>query len=121
MKQLLLISAIVLLMLSALAFGQTFHKGDFSADLNSEGWSLGSGVGVRTHIIFVTFERPFESVPTVVVALSGYDAGTGKDGTVRVSLKTEKIARDGFVIKVQTWGDSRVSAVNGSWIAWSTK
>jgi hypothetical protein len=121
MKRLPLISAVVLLMLSSVASGQTLQKGDFSADLNSEGWSLGSGIGVRTYIIFVTFEKPFDGVPTVVLALSGYDAGTGKDGIVRVSLKTEKITRDGFVIKVQTWADSRVGAVYGSWMAWAAK
>lgn len=121
MKRLPLIVTILFLMLSFTAFGQNLQKGDIEADLNAEGWSLNAGTGVRTHIIFVTFQKPFETVPSVVLALSGYDASVGKDGTVRVALKTEKITREGLVIKVQTWADSRVGAVYGSWMAFTGK
>ena len=120
MKRLMMISALLVLMLSGVALGQNILKGDFSADINAEGWSLGSGSGPRSHIIFVTFEKPFDTAPTIVLTLSGYDASTGKDGTVRVSVKAEKVSRDGFVIKVQTWADSRVGAVYGSWMAWAS-
>jgi hypothetical protein len=121
MKRVALLVALALIALSTIAFGQMIQKGDFAADINSEGWTLGGGNGVRTHIIFVTFEKPFEAVPQVLVSLTGTDASVGKDGTVRVSLKTEKVSREGFVIKVQTWADSRVGAVYGSWIAFTTK
>ena len=114
-------SSILLVTLSAIALGQTIQKGDFSADTSSEGWSLGSGNGPRTHIVFVTFEKPFETVPTVMVTLTGYDASVAKDGAVRLTLKTEKVSREGFVIKVQTWADCHVGAVNGSWMAWASK
>jgi hypothetical protein len=121
MRRLLYITTIPLLLLSSVAFGQVLQKGDFAADTSSEGWSLNGGTGVRTHIIFVTFEKPFETIPAVVLSLSGYDAGIGKDGTVRVNLKTEKITREGFVVKVQTRADSRVGAVYGNWMAWASK
>ncbi len=121
MRNVALFVAVALVLVSALSFGQTIQKGDFTADQNSEGWTLGTGNGVRTHIVFVRFDKPFDSVPEVLVSLTGTDASVGKDGTVRVSVKTEKVNREGLVIKVQTWADSRVGAVYGSWIAFTSK
>lgn len=109
----------LLLLASVSAFGQGMQKGDFQADQSSEGWTLASGTGTRSHIVFVSFDKAFTSTPTVMVALTGYDGVGGKDGTMRVALKPEKITKEGFVVKVQTWADSRVNGVFGSWIAWA--
>jgi len=107
----------VLLMVSALAFGQNIQKGDFAASDAKEGWSLAQGTGDRTHIEFITFDRPFADIPKLVVTLTGYEATPGTGGAVRIQLAPEKITKAGCVIKVRTWGDSKVNAVWGSYMA----
>jgi len=119
MKQSTILLAAAVLITSQIAFGQAIQKGDFAADTNSEGWSLGTGTGVRTHVIFVKFDRPFGSTPVVMLSLTGWDAVTDKGGIVRISSKVENESSSGFVIKVWTQGDSRVNAVHGNWLAFA--
>jgi hypothetical protein len=110
-----------LLLLSATAFAQNIRQGEFSADVNSDGWTLAKGTGARTSTIFVAFDDPFDSTPNVVLCLTGYEMKPGTDGAVRVSLKTDKVTKAGFMIKVHTWGDSQVTAVSGTWMAYPKK
>lgn len=110
---------VVLFTISAVAHGQTIQKGDFSASVNSEGWSLTAGSGDRTHIEFISFDKPFDAPPTVLVSLTGCDATADAGGSVRVHLSVDKITKVGCIIKVKTWGSSKVGAVFGSWLAFS--
>ena len=110
---------VALTVLSAVAFGQNLQKGDFVASVGSEGWTLSSGTGERVHIEFITFDKVYEAPPTVLVSLAGYDATAGSDGTVKLHLTVDKITKAGCIIKVKTWGDSKVGAVWCSWLAMS--
>ena len=112
----LMTGAAVVFCISA-ALSQTIQKGDFSADATSEGWTLDRGTGVRTYIVFVKFDRAFEAPPTVLVSLTAFEAGGNHEGAIRISSRAENITSAGFVIKLWTWGDSRVTSVGGSWIA----
>lgn len=118
MKRFVLVIVAIVAM-STLAYGQSIQRGEFSADMNSEGWSLSAGNGVRTQIIFVSYGKAFETTPEVLIALTGYETAAGKDGLSRVALKLEKVTKEGCVMKVQTWGDSKLNAVYGNWIAFS--
>lgn len=108
--------ALMLVSVVALA-ADNMQKGSFQANINSENWTLNGGSGTRTHIVYVKFEKAYSELPQVFLSLTAYDGAAGKDGNVRVSIKAENITRDGFVIKVSTWGDSRVAGVDGSWLA----
>jgi len=111
------ISFLVLLLIPTLCFCQNIKQGDFSADQTSEGWTLDRGMGTRTQIVFVRFEKEFETTPQVLVSLMGYEAFPDTSGAVRISTRAENVSPSGFVIKVWTWGSSRVNSVTGSWIA----
>ncbi len=117
------ISAIIaaLLLATTVSLSQTFQKGDFSANVNTEGWSLNAGSGTRTHMIVVKFVKPFTKVPTVVLSVTTYDCGAGQDGNVRVSAKAEQVGRESFTLKISTWGDSRVAGIEGNWFAYTPK
>ena len=110
---------VALLLCSAFAFGQTLQKGDFVSSVNSEGWTLASGTGERSFIEFVTFDKAFDSAPSVIATLTGYDATAGKDETVKLQLTVDKITKSGCVIKIKTWGYCKVGAVWGSWLAFT--
>jgi hypothetical protein len=115
-------SAVVLvglILCSAFAFGQTMQKGDFVASVGSEGWTLASGAGERTYIEFVTFDKAFDAPPTVMVSFAGYDATLGKDETVKIHMTVDKITKAGCIIKIKTWGECKLGAVFGNWLAFS--
>jgi len=96
---------------------QQVQRGSFSAGVESEGWSLNGGTGARVHLVFIKFPQAFPETPAVVIGLTTYDGAPAADGNLRVHLKAESIGRDGFVIKVSTWGESRITGVGGDWMA----
>jgi hypothetical protein len=113
------ISMLVLLTLviasSAVAQKFSFQKGNFSSNYASEDWQLHKGEGPRVCKLYVQFDTPFLSAPTVVVNLTGVDAPT--DHGLRVSLKVDKVSVTGFLLKVETWEDSRLNGIEGTWFA----
>ncbi len=106
-----------LFLIPTLAPGQNVKQGDFSADRTSEGWTLDRGFGVRTQIVFVKFDKPFETTPNVLISLTGYETAPDTSGNVRISSRAENISATGFVIKIWTSEGSRVNSVSGSWLA----
>jgi hypothetical protein len=111
----------MLLLVASTSFGQMMMKGDFSANVSSEGWNLNGGSGNRVHMVFVKFPKAFAKEPMVMVSMTSYDGAPGKDGNVRVGVKAEQVTREGFTVKVTTWGDSRVAGVEGNWFAFTNK
>ena len=110
-----------LLLVASTSFSQMMTSGDFTANVNSEGWNLNGGSGSRVHMVFVKFQKAFAKEPKVMVALTSYDGAQGKDGNVRVAVKAEQVTREGFTVKIMTWGDSRVAGVEGNWFAFTNK
>lgn len=119
MRLILLLASLLasLLAAAAPAAGQVLDAGTFAADLTAEGWSLNGGSGRRTHILFIRFARPFPARPAVLLSLSGLDGGAGSDGNVRVTVDAENVTREGFVLTITTWADSRITGVSGQWLA----
>jgi hypothetical protein len=106
-----------LLLCAAPASAQMLDAGVFAADVTAEGWTLNGGAGARTHILFIRFVRPFPAVPSVVLSLTSLDGASGTDGNIRVALEAENVSREGFVLKMRTWSDSRITGVGGHWLA----
>jgi hypothetical protein len=97
------------------AYAQMFQSGSFSADGTVRGYSLNAGSGERTITIEITFEKPFDGKPTVAVSVNTIEAD--KDSNLRYSAKPVFISRDGFVVQIRTWADSKIHAIGGSWVA----
>ena len=106
-----------LFFIPTLSSGQNVKQGDFSADKTSEGWTLDRGFGVRTHLVFVKFDKAFETAPSVMISLTGFETAADTSGNVRISSRAENISPAGFVIKIWTSEGSRVNSVSGSWLA----
>ncbi len=97
------------------AQAQYMEHGQFDLSAQTEGWTLHQGEGTRYYQLIITFDKPFESAPTVTYGITGFDASTEKN--LRLNVKVEKVTITGFVIRISTWQDSKVFSVSGNWLA----
>ncbi|MEW6507724.1 MAG: H-type lectin domain-containing protein [Bacteroidota bacterium] len=121
---------ILLLFVSVNVFAQV-QGGTFFIDKSTKGFNLGANEGKRETIVEINFQNPFAEKPTVLASLSLIDLQGEKfeveaDSKVNQTLETRGlkiavdvtgISRDGFVLKVVVWGNTKVNAAGGSWIA----
>ena len=119
MKKLLYVIFIVLFVgsLSAASAQGQIMSGKYNANTNSSGYTLDKGSGDRTYTVEVSYPTGFDKKPTVVANVSTIDAE--KTTNVRYSVEVTAVSRDGFIIKITTWGDSKIYGIGGSWIAYS--
>lgn len=115
MKFSMLILLSLVLVSAAPAQKLSFQKGTFASNSTSEDWQLHKGDGPRMCKLFIQFDTPFLSAPTVLVNLTGVDAPT--DHGLRISLKVDKVTVGGFLLKVETWDESRINGIEGTWFA----
>lgn len=89
-------------------------------DSSLEGWQLleGPAEGPRTQRYQVEFERPFTNAPLVHVGITGLDVS--KDDNVRLRVRATDISARGFVIEAETWLNTRIWAVDVTWLAIGT-
>jgi hypothetical protein len=85
---------------------------------SSTGTNLSNGSGDRQMTVAISFPKPFKVKPDVMVSITMVDADT--KANVRVSVKAEGISRDGFTAVIKTWADSKISGVEGNWVAVAT-
>ena len=89
--------------------------GEYSAGIATDGWTLHQGSGMRVYSLFVLFEKPFDTVPTVSITITGIDAS--KDFNLRYRVKVERITTAGMLIKISTWEDTKLYLIEGQWRA----
>src|SRR5215510_10483056 len=118
-RTLFVCAAALLFAFSSTAKAQSFQTGKFSVDRTVTNYSLDQGNGDRTVTVEVNFEKPFTERPVVALSVTTLDAS--KDANTRFEVKTLTVSRDGFVIQVRTWSDTKIHALGGSWMAYSAK
>jgi hypothetical protein len=92
------------------------QSGSFRLNTKSADWSLDQGEGDRLLRREIKFPKLFKSPPTVIVNLSGFDIENKHNA--RLTIHTEDITDEDFVLCVFTWGKSLVYGVNGTWYAY---
>jgi hypothetical protein len=82
---------------------------------STSGNNLVNGSGERQLTVAISFPKAFKVKPQVIVAITLLDI----DGRFnsRVSVTAEGISRDGCTAVIKTWADSKINAVQGSWVA----
>jgi hypothetical protein len=105
--------------------------GTFFIDKSTKNFNLHQNEGKRETSIEINFEKSFTDKPVVLASLSLIDL-QGEKFEVEANLKVNQtletrglkiavdvsgISRDGFVLKVVVWGNTKVNAAGGSWIA----
>lgn len=94
---------------------QTIQSSSWSINQSIEGFSLDKNNGERTMTVDVKFEKAFNKKPHIVLSVTQIDSD--KDFNSRYNVEAISISRDGFTLRVRTWGDSRLFSISGYWIA----
>lgn len=95
------------------------QSGSFFFDKSTPNYTLHENSGMRMVEREISFEKPFETKPQVVVTPTLIDAE--KTTQIRYSIEAKGVSRDGFVIKVATWGNTQLNGIGGFWIAQAEK
>lgn len=117
MKKLLTVVVLFVLfgMFAAADAQQMIQSGKFSANGETPGYTLDKNTGDRSLTIEVTFLTPFETKPEIVLSIIGFDSD--KTENLRYSIEAKSVSRDGFTIKINTWGASKIYGLTGNWLA----
>lgn len=108
---------LVFILGSSYSFSQThIQSGTFILNTETEGYSLNKLTGDRSVIKEITFDKPFDKKPKVVISVTSLDSDTKTN--IRYRIEAISISRDGFTVKLSTWSDSKIFALNGNWIAY---
>jgi outer membrane protein OmpA-like peptidoglycan-associated protein len=95
------------------------QSGQWRITQNDGGFSLNSGNGDRIMQKEVRFAKPFQSMPDVSVTVTFLDAD--KNQNIRYDVKAISVSRDGFVIRIKTWNDTKIFGMGGYWFAEAEK
>ncbi len=81
----------------------------------ADGGPMWTGHGPRESRHKVEFAEPFSAAPSVMTAISMWDADTRSN--LRADLSAEKITREGFDLVFRTWADTRIARIRADWTA----
>lgn len=116
MKKVFLIITILLFAGATFAQVQVQSGGYYySKDQNKDNYTLHTNQGKRIVEYEITFPKPFEKKPKVVIMPSLIDAE--KATQIRYNIRATGVSRDGFVLLAEVWGDTQLSAIGGFWLA----
>ena len=83
----------------------------------SSEYALNQGTGHRSADAYVKFPTEFGQNPTIVVSIVSLNVPADKPTIITVSAKD--ITKVGFNLQFQTSGESIISGVSASWIAYT--
>ncbi len=95
------------------------QSGGFFFDKSAPGYNLDKNSGMRFVEKEINFPIPFETKPIVYVTVSVLDAISNSQ--IRYSVEPKGVSRDGFVVKISTWGDTQINGIGGMWFAQAEK
>ena len=115
MKKLLFVLT-VLLFVCANSYAQSVvQSGNYFYSKDSPNYTLHENQGKRIVEYEITFTKPFDKKPKVVIMPSLIDAE--KATQVRYNIRATGVSRDGFVLLAEVWGDTQLNSIGGFWLA----
>jgi len=115
MKRSILFVLFFVIGLASATFAQEVQTGSFGANGDSPGYTLNKESGDRTYTIEVNYPQPFNKKPSIILSVSLIDAD--KNQNLRYEVQASAVSRDGFMIKIKTWADTKINGIGGNWMA----
>ncbi len=91
------------------------QSGSYYFDTNTPNYTLHDKDGKRTVDIEVTFKKPFEKRPNIVLSVITMDVKSMED--LKYAVEPKSISRDNFVVSVTVWGKTQINSIGGNWLA----
>lgn len=89
------------------------QSGEFHTEFPCSAHYMNNQTGSRSFTKYINFHEKYDKIPNVSVSLKGLDAH--KDANLRININPVDITNSGFNIKIDTWCDSGLFNVWGSW------
>ncbi len=109
----------LLLGLSLVLSAQQMQSGQWRANYTERDFTLNEGEGQRVLQREIRFPYPFETMPEVNIFVGNIDAD--KNTTKRLDAKAIGVSRDGFVLRIMTWSNTKIYGLGGYWFAHAEK
>ncbi len=117
MKKLSVLLAILFfIVFNAVTFAQT-QSGQWTTKTGDSGYNLDISTGERTMTLEVDFKKPFDVKPKVMISVTQLDIDKAFNN--RYNVEVLSVSRDGFIIKIRTWADSKIYSISGYWLAFT--
>ncbi|MFZ5947613.1 MAG: H-type lectin domain-containing protein [Stygiobacter sp.] len=109
-------SIVFLFFTASITYSQVqIQSGTFFYSKDNQNYTLHANQGKRVVEYEISFPKPFDKKPKVVLIPSLIDAE--KTSQIRYNLKASGVSRDGFVLLAEVWGDTQFNAIGGFWLA----
>ena len=115
MKRFFLFAAFLLFLGLYVNTSAQVESGTFFFNGDTKGYTLNQNEGKRTMDVEINFNKPFDKKPKVVLSTTLIDKNN--DTKLRYSLEATGVSRDGFIIRVSVWGDTKLDGIGGMWVA----
>lgn len=116
--------SLIFLISSPFSSAQTIEMGEYRANYTMPGYILHKGEGERTFLINIPLRKKFVDPPQIFISVTALEAETSdlKDNPtkIRYYVEPELVTQDLLIIKVVVWGNCRILALNGNWIAFES-
>jgi hypothetical protein len=117
MKKLSVFAALVFFIaFTAMATAQ-IQSGSWASTAGDPSYNLNTNSGDRSMTIEVSYNKPFEVKPKVILSVTHFDGD--KAFNLRYNVEVLSVSRDGFTIKIRTWSDSKIYGISGYWLAYT--
>jgi hypothetical protein len=115
MKKILFVITVILFV-SVNTYSQTVvQSGTYFYSKESPNYTLNANQGKRIVEYEITFAKPFEKKPNVIIMPSLIDAESATQ--IRYNIRASGVSRDGFVLLAEVWGDTKFNSIGGFWLA----
>ena len=119
MKRLAFLSTVLFFVAFTVITSAQVQSGQWVSKTGDPAYNLDSNTGERSTTISVDFDKPYDVKPKVMVSVSQIDADKGFN--TRFNVEVLSVSRDGFIVKIKTWADSKIFGIGGYWLAYAEK
>lgn len=112
----LVLLAVIFLTSSVSTAQMKAQTGIWNADKTISNYMLAAGGDMeRTLRLSVTFPKPFDSKPEVIVSITRYDGDANIN--TRYDVKVVSVHKAGCTLEIKTWGGTKINLIGGTWMA----
>jgi len=117
-KHILTISLFTFLILAATSLNAQVkvQTGTWNANRTISNYMLAAGgENERSVNISVSFPKPFNTKPEVILSVTRFDGDANINTRYEVILVS--VHKAGFTMEAKTWGGSKINLIGGTWMA----